>query len=231
MADQTESNSTGDGVIEPGQAQSSSTPQSVQPPSIDADAIEAFFDTDKGREILERQTQSVKDRRFVQQERQLSGIEETLERLDSLMKDKGLSREQAVDRIHLEDRLTALEGRQVTTSSESREPAQADKTPAINVQPLLESVGIDNNDPRVTEFLKTSDAGDPEKVLGFISTMKLGKSTPTTAQAMPTGGGQSAPVRDIDVVNRELAAATQEVPLDRNKLRKLRLELQALTNT
>lgn len=227
MADQQESNPVEGGAVDPGQEQQASQSKGVQQPSVDVDAVAAFFETEAGKDLLQRQTQSVKDRRFAEQEKALTSFEEQLGRMTDLMKNQGLSQQQAIDRMSLEDRLNQLE-QQTGLRPEASEPSQGKQSPQINVEAFFNAVGIDPNSPSVTEFYKQGEI-TPDRLINFVSTVK-GKSTPpaSPAQAQPVGGGQTVPARDANSINRELVTLLEKVPKsseDYKKIKSLRQEL------
>jgi TolA-binding protein len=214
----------GDGEIDPGNDQSSSEQTNVQQTSVDVAQFAALLENEDFVELLDRRMQSIKDRRIAKQEQQLTEFQTKLERLEQLQK-QGMSRDQALDRMTLEERLAALESRE----SSSRPGQDVPKTSpqSASVEAFLSAVGVDFNSPQVTQYLRSGDTS-PEGMVRFVTEVKgKAKPQPNPAQVAPPSTGQTPAPRDVDKINRDLATALDTVPKDWDKIKALRQELNA----
>lgn len=225
MADQTESNPLDDGTVDPGQEQQASAQVDVQRTSVDVAQFAALLEDETIVDLLDRRLQSIKDRRFAKQEQQMTDFQQKLERLESLQK-SGMSRDQALDRMSLEDRLGSLEER-LGQGSSGVTQSQSVKPPSADVQAFFSATGVDINSPQATEFLRGGDTS-PQALVSFVTRVK-GKpqQQPSPAQVAPPVTGQTPAPRDAEAINRELITAMETVPKDFKRIAALNKELQA----
>ena len=203
--------------------------QGVQQSSIDMSGVVNLLVSDpKFQEALAKQVQSVKDRRFAEQERQISGFQQQLERLQQL-ESSGLSRPAALQFMDMQERLGQYEqsatrtppGQQVAAPTAPR-PSDTER---VDVDAFLKAVGVDPSDPEVTELYRSGNA-TPAAFVSLV-TKKKTATVASPAQVMPAGSGASVPQETLmDQYNREKANLTpaQRIEL-RDKYRKAGLDI------
>lgn len=174
-----------------GQPVASSGGPGVQQPSLDTDSVvNALLNNPALQEALERKVQSVKDRRFAEQEREISGFRQQLAQLERLQ-GAGMSRDLALTFMENDARLKDLEQR-VTPSTQgvSGVPTpQPGGAKSVDADTFLKAVGVDPSDPEVTELYRAGNV-TPETLLQFV-VKKKASPTASPAQVMPTGAGSS----------------------------------------
>ena len=109
---------------------------------------------------LDKKVQSVKDVRFGKMETEVNDLRGAIAKYDSLVK-QGMSPDQAVAQMEGEDKMSKLE-KQVASLLGGNKPdvsAGAGATDWAGKQAsILDNAGIDKNDPRVVELLRTASS-------------------------------------------------------------------------
>jgi len=189
----------GDGAgIEPGSDASQPEPS----PSIDVDALaSALLPSIQG--LVQKEVQSFKDKRFSKLDEQVGGFAEQLARLDQKVAN-GLTRDQALNEIQLEDRLAALEQGLAVQSQGTGNPTN-NVAGAEAAQAVLKALGIKENTPEVTKIF--SEHKDVEaqiaEILKLSATRGTGQEAPNPASVQPSGAGSNA-YQDADQIAQRL---------------------------
>lgn len=177
----------------------------TSPSSVDVDAIAKALGP-MIADTVAKQVQSFKDKRFDQLGQQVSGFSEQLARLRTKM-ETGLSEQQALHEMSLEDRLAVLEqGLQPTGTPQAQPAGTGENKVAVTetAQAVLKALGINENSPEVTKIF--SENSTLEGQLNAIVALKSGNAKapePNPAGVQPSGGGGSA-YQDAEAIAAEL---------------------------
>lgn len=181
--------------MEPGGAGGQpTTPASPSTSAIDVDQMRKVFEPIV-TEIVKRETQSVKDKRIAAHEGRLDDFESKLARLEALTQ-KGMSKDDALWRIKVEDQFANLTGQPTAPASPN---GVAGPTPPVTPVPqattILQAMGLPENDAEVTQVLReTSDIVEQTvKFAQIAQKRKQAQASPTqpnaaTLQPSPSGG-------------------------------------------
>lgn len=175
-----------------------------QPNSVD---IEALLANPKFLEFVERKVQGTKDRRIAEQEKQIGGLREQLKRLETLQSE-GWSREQALRLMELDDRLESQPQQGKAPVKSEGAAGTSTVVQGFDVDVFLRSVGIDPNDPLVTEFYRQGNV-TPDGLITLVTKVKTAPQA-KPAQVAPMGGG-TTPKEDLwDRYRKERDAARSQ---------------------
>jgi len=138
--------------------------------------------------LIDKKVQSVKDRRFAEQEQFRSEFQPVLERVKTLMKD-GKSFDEAQREIEWDEMRKAVFGKQAQTSAE--QSTGNTPPPAVNAAKAFVEMGLDTNDPIVAVELQKSYANDNDAIAAAwkLSKKLAGSPAPTQAQSAALQGG------------------------------------------
>jgi len=200
--------------------QNASQTADKQPSPVDVETIvkdlKTYID-----ERFERGNQSIKDRRIQQISNQLDDFESQLAEFKKLTKEKGLSEDDALWRMRVEQRL----GKQ----SEEPKPGKQEVSPAsVETQALLKQLGLDANSPEVANVLRESE--DPaSQIIAFanLATSKKATPAPKPASVQPAGGGQTT-YTDADAIAERLDTLYKNPTKNRAEIKKLVEQLDGM---
>lgn len=167
------------------------------------------------KEESSRNTQSIKDKRIAQLSATQNDFRSRLERLEDWEK-KGVSREQALWQMDIEDRLPG--NQQPIQQGAIPEPSEGgtQAVQASNVHSsIIAGLGLDANRPEVVQAIRDhgSDLTDFVKAVTQISAAQAAKPTGSPAQVLPTsGGGSSVSAPDLESLSKELAEFQAKPP-------------------
>lgn len=178
---------------------------SVQGGSSTSIDIDALLANPKFAEALDRRLQATKDKRIAGQEKQLSEFRAKLERLEALTKD-GMSRSQALMFMDIEDRLENLSGQPAKVAQAQAPTGGGKKSQSeVDADAFLKAVGVDPNDPEVTEMLRNGGI-TPEGLINLTVRRKTATPSPSPAQAAPSGGGTTSREELMEKYRKEVDA-------------------------
>lgn len=203
------------------------SPASVKPTSIDVDGLLAALDDPRVVEALGRRVQSVKDKRFANQDKTMSDFQQKLARLEQLMSGSKMPRDQAMWFMEMEDRVNELVTQKTTQPTPSNpEAGTQGKAANLDMDEFLKAAGIDPNDPDVPTVF---DGGkiNPQRLAGLV-TRRATSPAPKVAQAMPTGTGSAQRVLDKDELAAKYLELSREPTKNRQALAELSKQLKEL---
>ena len=194
---------------QPSPAPSGGGVSSTSPVDVDALA-EALAKNQKFLDLLNRSTQSVKDKRFSSIEKEQGSLKSQLTRVLELTK-RGLTEEDALFRVRVEDALLAQDAPQEATPVPPQSPpgsgpgVAGDETARV----LIEGLGLDPNSAEVLQVLRDHPADIRNQIAKFaeLSARRKASPPPNPAAVLPTAAG--APVSagsELSDIDRQLAA-------------------------
>jgi len=162
---------------------SASQGSGVQPTSgLDADQLLKLVEP-----LIEKKVQSVKDRRFDEQEKRIGAAESVLERVKDLIPEKDFKE------LKKDLRIEELE-RRVYGDAPTGAPAAAPQTSAAtDMQKVIQELQLDANDPSVAKVLR--ETSDPVRLAMQLGQLKGAKvaSQPDPSLAPTVNGTNTTP--------------------------------------
>lgn len=199
----------------------------VQQSSFDAKAaVTALQESPEFLELLSRQTQAVKDRRFNKLEGQLGNLEEQLAKYEEYRK-LGKSPEEARREMQI-DQLIA-EGR-VPTEPQQLPGKQTVAPVDTKLDEFFQAFDVDPTGPEATQLIRDGKTDTVSLTRFVIEQEKRQSAPPNPASIMPAGSGDSVISDDIDEIHRQLVAAQKAVPKDWQKIRELNAKFHELSS-
>jgi hypothetical protein len=208
-------------VTESGQESGAGTPPvdqtspnaGSQPSTVDVEALAKAL-MPKVEELVERKTQSVKDKRFQTLENQVDSFESKLADFNEWKK-AGLTDDDALWRMKVESQLKMNE------APPDKQPGKQEPVASVETQAILKALGLAENNPEVTKILReTNDVA--AQLLSFVNLSKSQMPIePNPAAVQPSGSGGS--------INQSAEAiATQLIEAQKDPLRN-HAQIKALT--
>lgn len=186
-------------------------PASPKQPPSSGQGVQSSVDVDKLEaeliKRLERREQSNRDKTR-------NAFSKRLERLEKLQAD-GMSKDTALNFMELEDRIPPLpEGQTQPQVPQSKSVGTGDVATSKSTQALTLALGLDANDPEVTEVLRQNEFSTQVDLLVTLADKrKKAQEAPTNpAQQMPVGGGSAINQPDKEVIAAELIRLSNESP-------------------
>jgi len=149
-------------------------------------ALEPFI-----TDLVERKTQSTKDKRIAGLQGQVSDFEAKLARLEEL-RESGMSQKNAMEFMKLEDAVLAHAPANSQAAPQGEAAGTRETAAGVDTKSILQAMGLDANDPAVGEVLRSKS--DPlEQTVEFakLAAARRSQPKPNPAQQMPAGGGIS----------------------------------------
>lgn len=215
-ADVTESGSV-DGADTPPVDQTSQQNDSETPSPVDVEALaKALMPTIE--EIVDRKTQSVKDKRIQSLENAVGGFESQLAEFKDLTS-KGLSEEDALWRMRIESQLKMNEA-----PPEEQPGSQSTPAASVETQAILKALGLAENSPEVTKILRDTNDTAAQLVAFVELTKSQTPAEPNPAAVQPSGGGDSVS-QSADAIAEQLTEAQKDPVKNLVQIRALTAEL------
>jgi len=155
-----------------------------KPSPVDVEALaKALMPTIE--EMVDKKTQSVKDKRLQSLDNRVEGFESQLAEFKDLT-EKGLSEDEALWRMKIESQLKMNAAPPV-----EKVGSQSTPTASVETQAILKALGLDENNPVMTKILREND----EVAAQLASIVTLAKAqTPAVsnpAAVQPVAGGET----------------------------------------
>jgi len=206
------------------QARTEPSNQGADTSAIDYEALAKALEPTINQ-LVQRQTQSTKDKRIAGLQGKVADFEAQLAEYQQLL-DEGFSKEAA-------KRLMKLQNPLRDDSEAIAEPAN--QTPAVTGNQgsngsgvdadTLEAIGLDPNSPEVTDLLRRGASLQDYVALKVKQTKK---PAPTPASVMPTPGQGASTGAEIDDITNRLLTLQREPLKNRSEIAKLSEELRQL---
>ena len=194
----------------------------VQPTSFDAKAVvTALQDNPEFLSMLERQTQSVKDRRFNKLEGQMGNFEEQLATYEDYRKG-GKTPEEARREMKI-DRLIADETVPVEPQQQPGTQPVAPSAPELDE--FFKEFGVDPSGPEATQLIRDGKTDFVSLARFAVQRDKSQSEPPNPAQVMPVGTGSTASGKSADEIRDELIKVQNTAPMNFAEQRRLNSEL------
>lgn len=183
-----------------GQPTQTSSNQGSETSAIDYDALAKALEPTLAK-MVERQTQSTKDKRIAKLQGAVNGFETQLAEFEQLTKG-GLSRDVAMRLMNLQNPRETDEVELEPVSQQSSAGKQDNVASSVDSD-TLEAIGLDPNSPEVTNLLRRN--ASLEDYVGLVVKSKKAKPTPQPGGVMPSPG-QSSPnfSEELDEITEQL---------------------------
>ena len=213
-ADVTESEQEG-GVDTQSTDQTSPTADS-QPSPVDVEALAKAL-MPKVEELVDRKTQSTKDKRIQTLENQVGSFESKLAEFKDLT-NKGLSDDEALWRMSIEEQL------KMNTAPPVQQPDPQEPVARVETQAILKALGLAENNPEVTKILReTKDIA--AQLVAFVNLSKTQTpAEPNPGAVQPSGGGGSVN-QSAEAIAVQLIEAQKDPIGNRAQIKALTAEL------
>jgi len=177
-------------------------------------------------DLVERQTQSVKDKRIAGLQGKVDGFEAELAKFTEYTK-RGMSQDDALWRMRVERQIFGDDAGDLV--NEANPPAVSDGNgdqggSSVDVD-TLQAIGLDPNSPDVTDLLRRGASLQDYVALKVKQTKK---PAPTPASVMPTPGQGASTGAEIEDVTNRLLTLQQNPLKNRDEILKLSAELKQL---
>ena len=168
------------------------------------------------------------------------GVHEVKGQVQTLMKqlewvERAKARGLSLDEIEEQLELKALLQGNKQGNSPTGSPVAAAGSPAqvagIDTQALLSNLGLNANDAEVIQALRDGDFGAQLGKLASLSAAKKAQQParePNPAALMPSVGGQSVPVENLETISAELEQELAKPIKDMKRIRELAAKQKAL---
>lgn len=203
------------------------SPAGTPPSAVDAEALAKVLEPTLKR-LVEQQWQSGKDSRIAKLTGKVDDFENRLARLQELT-GKGMSQEDALWRMKVEDSLAAQPGAPQAAAPQAGTASQP-TAPGFDYDAFLRAAGIDPNDPEVTALVRQGRTSLTDLAALVVKRASQPKPAPNAAQAMPVGSGSTVAGETIEDIQRELDALRKKpaYQIDKSKYNALYAKLKAL---
>lgn len=210
----------------PTQPASPASPQAIS--GLDAEALRKALGP-MIDEAVSRRAQSDKDKRIGKLESKVTDFESQLARFNELKADLG-NEKLALRFMKLEDQGLNPSAELVEANASQKQPAQAGggaETEKLT-QALIGTLGLDANDPEVTEALRKDDFAAQVSLMVAISEKrkKAQGGVPNPAQTMPTGGGSPILTDDKETIAAELLRLSLDPSRNYKRIQELNAKLK-----
>jgi hypothetical protein len=206
-------NQAADGELEsPNQVASTTVPQAIS--GMDADALRKALGP-LIDEAVTRRTQSDKDKRIGKLESKVTDFESQMARFTKLKEELG-NEKLAHLYMKIEDQGLVPADEVSQTGASQKKTTQAGMSPETTklMQQLTNTLGLDANDPEVTEVLRQNEfSAQVDLLVTLADRRKKAQEAPANpAQQMPVGGGSAINQPDKEVIAAELIRLQNENP-------------------
>jgi hypothetical protein len=214
-------------AVEPGATEPPVQPPSdntTEPSAVDVEAMKEYFES-AVEDVLERQSQSIKDKRFAKQENRISNLEDTLAEVKALQAE-GMSEKQAIQYMRTQELLDA-QGEQVPADAPPPTGPAVPTTVAVDepLSAILNLAGLDSGEAEVVAILKQER--DPLKQVVALTALaesrKQAKTTPAAVgNTLPMGTGATVTGDTLETITEQLKVENAKPKKDFEKIKELR---------
>jgi hypothetical protein len=178
-------------------------------------------------QAVERMWQSGKDKRIAQLTGKVSDFERELAEYRALI-DRGLSHEDALWRMKVERAIAGSSETEAAAVREEKQETAAPSVPSADVQSILDVLGIDANDPEVSEVLRRG-GNVQQGLIDLAIKRRARQKAAAAAQVLPTASGESVNTQEeIDALTARLAELNRHPSQHMREIREISERLARL---